>query len=77
MAIGFGIFLTLLTWVRFDASFDKFHEDIESMYVLNVRLNMNGSDYTIPAYGWDLFQGSERTISPGGEQLPGESAHGV
>lgn len=46
MAIGFGIFLTLLTWVRFDASFDKFHKDIEKMYVLNVELNMNGSEYT-------------------------------
>lgn len=46
MAIGFGIFLTLLTWVRFDGNFDKFHEDIDNMYVLNIRLNMNGSDYT-------------------------------
>ncbi|MCK5067565.1 MAG: ABC transporter permease [Bacteroidales bacterium] len=46
MAIGFGIFLTLLTWVRFDGSFDKFHEDIERMYVLNIRLTMNGSEYT-------------------------------
>lgn len=46
MALGFGVFLTLLTWVRFDASFDHFHQDIEHMHVLNVRLNMNGSDYT-------------------------------
>lgn len=46
MAVGFGIFLTLLTWVRFDRSFDKFHEDIEHMYVLNVRLTMSDSDYT-------------------------------
>jgi len=46
MAIGFGVFLTLLSWIRFDASFDKFHADIKSMYVLNIRLNMNGSDYT-------------------------------
>jgi ABC-type antimicrobial peptide transport system permease subunit len=46
MAIGFGIFLTLLSWVRFDASFDKFHKDIESMYVLNIRFTLNGSEYT-------------------------------
>jgi len=46
MAIGFGVFLTLLTWIRFDVRFDKFHEDIDQMHVLNVRLNLNGSDYT-------------------------------
>lgn len=46
MAIGFGIFLTLVTWIRFDARFDKFHEDIENMHVLNIRLTMNGSEYT-------------------------------
>ena len=46
MASGFGIFLTLLTWIRFDAGFDKFHKDIEKMYVLNIRLNLNGSEYT-------------------------------
>jgi len=45
MAIGFGIFLTLLTWIRFDTSFDKFHSDIEQMYLLNVRLTMNNADY--------------------------------
>jgi len=46
MAIGFGIFLTFWSWVRFDLSFDKFHEDIEQMFILNVRLTMNGSEYT-------------------------------
>jgi len=51
MAVGFGIFLTLLTWVRFDGSFDKFHEDIENMYVLNIRLTMNGSEYTAQRTG--------------------------
>ena len=51
MAIGFGIFLTLLTWIRFDAGFDKFHKDIENMYVLNIRLTMNNSDYTTPRTG--------------------------
>jgi putative ABC transport system permease protein len=51
MAVGFGIFLTLLTWVRYDGSFDKFHDDIENMYVLNVRLTMNGSDYTAQRTG--------------------------
>ncbi len=51
MAIGFGIFLTLLTWIRFDARFDKFHEDIEKMYVLNIRLTMNGSEYTAQRTG--------------------------
>ena len=51
MAIGFGIFLTLLSWIRFDARFDKFHEDIDQMYVLNIRLNLNGSDYTAQRTG--------------------------
>ena len=46
MAVGFGIFMTLLSWVRFDVGFDKFHEDIENMYVLNIRLNLSGSEYT-------------------------------
>ena len=46
MAIGFGIFLTLLGWMRFDTSFDKFHRDIDRMYLLNVRLTMNGGEYT-------------------------------
>jgi hypothetical protein len=44
MAIGFGIFLVLFSWIRFDARFDKFHEDIDKMYLLNIRLTMNGSD---------------------------------
>lgn len=46
MAIGFGVFLTLLGWIRYDASFDKFHKDIDRMYLLNIRLTMNGADYT-------------------------------
>ncbi len=46
MAIGFGIFLTLLTWIRFDSGFDKFHKDIENMYLLNVRVSMDGSEFT-------------------------------
>jgi ABC-type antimicrobial peptide transport system permease subunit len=45
MAIGFGVFLTLFGWMRFDAQFDKFHEDIDKMHLLNIRLTMNGSDY--------------------------------
>lgn len=51
MAIGFGVFLTLLTWVRFDARFDKFHQDIEKMHVLSIRLSMNGSEYTAQRTG--------------------------
>lgn len=51
LAIGFGVFLTLLTWIRFDARFDKFHEDIEKMHVLNIRLTMNGSEYTAQRTG--------------------------
>lgn len=51
MAIGFGIFLTLLGWIRFDSSFDRFHKDIDRMYLLNVRLTMNGMDYTTPRTG--------------------------
>jgi len=46
MAIGFGIFLSFWSWVRFDSSFDKFHEDVDQMYLLNVRITMNGSEYT-------------------------------
>ena len=51
MAVGFGVFLTLLSWIRFDTHFDKFHEDIDQMYVLNIRLNLNGSDYTAQRTG--------------------------
>lgn len=51
MALGFGIFLTLWSWIRFDLSFDKFHEEVEQMYVLNIRLNMNGSEYVSPRTG--------------------------
>ncbi len=46
MAIGFGIFLSFWSWVRFDSSFDRFHEDVDQMYVLYVRINMDGSEYT-------------------------------
>ena len=46
MAIGFGIFLTILTLIRLDAGFDRFHEDIDKMYVLNISLTMNNADYT-------------------------------
>ncbi len=51
MAIGFGIFLTILTLIRLDAGFDKFHEDIDKMYILKTRLTMNNSDYTSPRTG--------------------------
>jgi len=51
MAIGFGVFLTLISFVRIDASFNQFHEDIDRMYILNVRLNMNGSEYTTERTG--------------------------
>ena len=51
MAIGFGVFITMLSWIRFDARFDTFHEDIDKMYVLNIRLNMNGSEYTAQRTG--------------------------
>jgi ABC-type antimicrobial peptide transport system permease subunit len=46
MAMGFGIFLILISWARFDTEFDRFHKDIDRMYLLNVRLTMNGSEYT-------------------------------
>lgn len=46
MALGFGIFISLWSWVRADLTFDKFHEDIEQMYVLNISLDMNGSSYS-------------------------------
>jgi len=47
MAMGFGIFLMFWTWVSFDFSFDRFHEDIHQMYMLNVRISTeSGSEYT-------------------------------
>jgi ABC-type antimicrobial peptide transport system permease subunit len=47
MAMGFGIFLMFWTWVSFDFSFDKMHEDFKKMYMLNVRLTTeSGSEYT-------------------------------
>lgn len=46
MAIGFGIFITLWAWVQYDFKFDKFHDDVEQMHLLNVRITMNGSEYT-------------------------------
>ncbi len=46
MAIGFGIFITLWAWVQYDLKFDKFHEDIDQMYLLNVTISMNGTEYT-------------------------------
>jgi len=51
MAIGFGIFITLWAWVQYDSNFDKFHEDIDQMYLLNVRVTMNGSEYTTERTG--------------------------
>lgn len=51
MALGFGIFVSLWIWVRFDYSFDKFHQDIESMYLLNTRVTINGSEYTVQRTG--------------------------
>ena len=47
MAMGFGIFLMFWTWVSFDFSFDRFHTDIQRMFMLNVRINTeSGSEYT-------------------------------
>ncbi|MFO7669537.1 MAG: ABC transporter permease [Bacteroidales bacterium] len=51
MAMGFGIFLSLWSWIRFEVSFDKFHVDFERLYVLNVKLDMNGSEYSSPRTG--------------------------
>lgn len=46
MAMGFGIFLSFWTWITFDINFDRFHEDINKMYILNVRIQTeDGSDY--------------------------------
>jgi ABC-type antimicrobial peptide transport system permease subunit len=66
MAIGFGIFLTLLSWVRFDGGFDKFHQDIEKMYVLNVRLTMNGGEYTSQRTG-GIYSRVLKELLPGVE----------
>jgi ABC-type antimicrobial peptide transport system permease subunit len=47
MATGFGIFLMFWTWVSFDLSFDRFHEDTKKMFMLNVRISTeSGSEYT-------------------------------
>ncbi len=51
MAIGFGIFISLWAWVQYDFRFDKFHEDIDQMYLLNARITMNGSEYTVQRTG--------------------------
>ncbi len=51
MAIGFGIFISLWAWVQYDYRFDKFHEDIDQMYLLNVRVSMNGSEYATQRTG--------------------------
>jgi len=61
MALGFGIFLALWSLARFDLEFDRFHEDIDQMYVLNVVLDMEGSEYR-----------SERTGGVYGPLLPRE-----
>ncbi|MCP4312280.1 MAG: FtsX-like permease family protein [Bacteroidetes bacterium] len=46
MAMAFGIFLSLWSLTRSELTFDKFHEDIEQMYVLNITVDMNGSEYS-------------------------------
>jgi len=51
MAIGFAIFLTFWSWIRFDYSFDRFHEDIDQMYILNVEIMMEDSEYTSERVG--------------------------
>jgi putative ABC transport system permease protein len=57
MAIGFGIFLSFWTWVRYEVSFDRFNEDIDNMYMLYVRFTTeNGSDYTSERTG-GIFAG--------------------
>jgi len=55
MAIGFGVFLSFWSWVRYDLSFDKFHEDVDQMYLLNVRITMNGSEYTSERTGGAFY----------------------
>jgi ABC-type antimicrobial peptide transport system permease subunit len=46
MTVGFGIFLSFWSWVRYEWSFDRFHEHIDQMYVLNVTIRMEDSEYT-------------------------------
>lgn len=47
MALGFGIFLSFWSWVRYDLSFDRFHEDIDKMQMLYVTFTTeNGSEFT-------------------------------
>jgi putative ABC transport system permease protein len=47
MAIGFAIFLSFWTWVRFNLSFDRFHQDLDQMYMLHVTFTTeNGSEFT-------------------------------
>jgi len=59
MAIGIAMFLAFFNWIRFDLSYDRFHEDHENLYILNVRINMNTGEYT-----------SERTGGVFGSLLP-------
>lgn len=46
MALGFGIFLTLMSMVRYEMQYDRFHEDIDNMHILHVRLSLDDSEYT-------------------------------
>ncbi len=47
MAIGFAIFLSFWTWVRFNMSFDRFHEDLDNLYILHITFATDdGSEFT-------------------------------
>ena len=47
MAIGFAIFLSFWTWVSFNLNFDRFHEDIDRMYMLHVTFTTeNSAEFT-------------------------------
>lgn len=51
MAVGFGLFLSFWNWSRYDLSYDRFHEEIDRLYILKARLTMNGSEYDADRVG--------------------------
>ena len=63
MGIGFGIFLSFWSSIRFDNSFDRFHEDIDQMYILSVNISLEDSEYTSERIG-GIFGTALPDLSP-------------
>ncbi len=46
MTLGFSMFLSFWGSAKNEIGYDRFHKDIDRLYYLNVRLTMQGSEYT-------------------------------